>query len=764
MTYEVSVAVETARRDASGPTPSRRHGSRPYVRRAATTDVPPQCCSSRRRAAAPCPGHLDAPPGEVRRPVDDGHRATSTRRSTNVNDDTFFLRDSTGTRVASRPSRRRTAARPIVLTPHAPLARSMRYTATLTSGHHRHDPRHEPDLPAGVELHDGCRATPRHPRRSSPSTGSGRRPAFFGHNAPRWASLPKPEQRTKRDGDPWEYSWDDPPRSVWVDSQGSSLGGDTVHLDREVQDLEPRGWAIFETATGAGRLLRHQRRRRSRSPTTAISGRVVAARAVPARRQLAVRGRGRAARLPRPRDRRPRAAASACELVELPIETPLKAGDTRDRARQHGPRPRDAGRLIALRGELVDLPGAIGDEILVVEDVAPRRRLHDAASSKPGSKRSYVRKTVTMNANVVRGHARRDGRPRGPRRRRRLAGQPALRAAPAAAHVRLGADARAARRARSRSASTACAGTRRPVLYGLGPRSRSYIVRRSDDGVASVIFGDGEQGARPPTGTENIVATYRTGIGRAGTGRRRPADAAARASARHRRASRTRCRPPAPPTRRHRDAAARERAADRADDGADRLAARLRGLRARRSRASARPRRSRSGAATRQRRARDRRGGGRRGIRRELAAVHQPRRRRSHAAREPGLDVEVALVPAALTSTSRPRSASIPAYRRRRTCSTPRASRCSTAFSFDAPHVRPAGHRGRGRRGRRRRCRAWWRPTSRSLYQLDRATSRSPLGSERRASARAGPVRAAGRARRAPRSSRPSCCWSTRPA
>ena len=54
------------------------------------------------------------------------------------------------------------------------------------------------------------------------------------------------------------------------------------------------------------------------------------------------------------------------------------------------------------------------------------------------------------------------------------------------------------------------------MLYGLGPRSRGYIVRRSDDNVASVIFGDGEQGARPPSGTENIVATYRTGIGLAG--------------------------------------------------------------------------------------------------------------------------------------------------------------------------------------------------------------------------------------------------------
>ncbi|MDP9342039.1 MAG: putative baseplate assembly protein [Actinomycetota bacterium] len=52
-----------------------------------------------------------------------------------------------------------------------------------------------------------------------------------------------------------------------------------------------------------------------------------------------------------------------------------------------------------------------------------------------------------------------------------------------------------------------------PSLFGLGPRDRSYIVRIDDDARASVTFGDGESGARLPTGQENVTATYRSGIG-----------------------------------------------------------------------------------------------------------------------------------------------------------------------------------------------------------------------------------------------------------
>jgi hypothetical protein len=53
-------------------------------------------------------------------------------------------------------------------------------------------------------------------------------------------------------------------------------------------------------------------------------------------------------------------------------------------------------------------------------------------------------------------------------------------------------------------------------LYGLGPRDERYTIRIDDDGLARLIFGDGQMGARLPTGSENITASYRFGEGRSG--------------------------------------------------------------------------------------------------------------------------------------------------------------------------------------------------------------------------------------------------------
>ncbi|MER6556445.1 putative baseplate assembly protein [Streptomyces sp. NPDC001027] len=50
-------------------------------------------------------------------------------------------------------------------------------------------------------------------------------------------------------------------------------------------------------------------------------------------------------------------------------------------------------------------------------------------------------------------------------------------------------------------------------LFPLGPHDRSYVVRIQDDATATVVFGDGERGARLPSGQENVRAAYRTGIG-----------------------------------------------------------------------------------------------------------------------------------------------------------------------------------------------------------------------------------------------------------
>ncbi len=67
-------------------------------------------------------------------------------------------------------------------------------------------------------------------------------------------------------------------------------------------------------------------------------------------------------------------------------------------------------------------------------------------------------------------------------------------------------------------------------LAQAGPHDRVYTLAHDETGAARITLGDGVHGARPATGTENITASYRVGIGAAGGAAGRaaePADPAA---------------------------------------------------------------------------------------------------------------------------------------------------------------------------------------------------------------------------------------------
>jgi predicted phage baseplate assembly protein len=53
-------------------------------------------------------------------------------------------------------------------------------------------------------------------------------------------------------------------------------------------------------------------------------------------------------------------------------------------------------------------------------------------------------------------------------------------------------------------------------LYDTSPNDRVFVTRNEDDGSTVIIFGDGKRGSRPNIGTENIIAKYRIGTGKAG--------------------------------------------------------------------------------------------------------------------------------------------------------------------------------------------------------------------------------------------------------
>jgi hypothetical protein len=58
--------------------------------------------------------------------------------------------------------------------------------------------------------------------------------------------------------------------------------------------------------------------------------------------------------------------------------------------------------------------------------------------------------------------------------------------------------------------------SRAASFVDLPATARAYIVRTDHEGRSSLVFGDGAEGARLPTGTLNVAATYRSGLGRAG--------------------------------------------------------------------------------------------------------------------------------------------------------------------------------------------------------------------------------------------------------
>jgi predicted phage baseplate assembly protein len=56
----------------------------------------------------------------------------------------------------------------------------------------------------------------------------------------------------------------------------------------------------------------------------------------------------------------------------------------------------------------------------------------------------------------------------------------------------------------------------RPTLYGARPHDRAYVTSIDHEARATVVFGDGVEGARPPTGQQNVRAVYRKGLGAQG--------------------------------------------------------------------------------------------------------------------------------------------------------------------------------------------------------------------------------------------------------
>jgi predicted phage baseplate assembly protein len=188
----------------------------------------------------------------------------------------------------------------------------------------------------------------------------------------------------------------------------------------------------------------------------------------------------------------------------------------------------ESGRWVIVSGERTDIPGvtgveaselamiaAVDERVQQVEDGVdrPGDTLHTVISLAEPLAYCYKRDTVTIYGNVVKathGETRTEvlGSGDGTQARQRFAlkQKPLTHVAAATAQ---GTDTTLEVRVddvRWREADN---------LFELGSNDR-YITRMDDEQNTTVIFGDGLNGARLPSGVENVKAIYRSGIGRPG--------------------------------------------------------------------------------------------------------------------------------------------------------------------------------------------------------------------------------------------------------
>lgn len=335
------------------------------------------------------------------------------------------------------------------------------------------------------------------------------RSAIFGHNAPRWDTL----KSIDGDGNPSNYpgkDWDNPHNDVVTDSYGKDHSP-TIYLERSITEIVPQSWAALVqpgTSTGAYWI----------SSANEIS-----------QADFAISGKVTALELQNADGSTPNLSGFKIRTTTAYAQSERRALAGLPRSAQIGPSDTSLelnGLLVGLRvgqplilsGERTDQPGQAGGETLKIGAITHKGGYTSVSFAQP-LEHTYRRASVTLNANVVLAtHGETVHEVLGSGDGSQPNQQFTLKKPPltytAAATPSGGQSTLSVRLVESGSADqSGVLWQEAPSLYDLGPRDQDYTIRIDDDAKATVIFGDGQQGSRLSTGRENVVATYRSGIG-----------------------------------------------------------------------------------------------------------------------------------------------------------------------------------------------------------------------------------------------------------
>jgi len=334
----------------------------------------------------------------------------------------------------------------------------------------------------------------------------GARLGFFGHNAPQWNSLPA--SNTKGGATYYPANWDSTNPSIWTDSQSGAITPQHTYLERPVPALAAGSWMVFDSpGVKASTYLLYDSRECARADY-GLSGRAMALRMAGSDGKPLSAPPSEAFKF---RDTTAHVASQRQPLVDLPIDAPVAAGSQRLELSTMvlGLTP---GKLLAFVGARSDIPGVDAAEIAVLDDVVHANgRSTLVLRGKSGLQFSYQREGLRIHANVVaatHGEGVQEVLGNGD------ASQPfqqfTLRRPPT---THLSAASSSGAQSTLALRVNGLLWSERPSLYGAGPNEHVFATRIDNDARMTLLFGDGRQGARLPTGQMNVRARYRTGLG-----------------------------------------------------------------------------------------------------------------------------------------------------------------------------------------------------------------------------------------------------------
>ncbi len=327
---------------------------------------------------------------------------------------------------------------------------------------------------------------------------------FFGHNAPQWNSLPA--SNTKGGATYYPANWDSTNPSIWTDSQSGAITPQHTYLERPVPALAAGSWMVFDSpGVGASTYLLYDSRECARADY-GLSGRAMALRMAGSDGKPLSAPPSEAFKF---RDTTAHVASQRQPLVDLPIDAPVAAGSQRLELSTMvlGLTP---GKPLAFVGPRSDIPGVDAAEIAVLDDVVHADGRSTLVLKDP-LQFGYVRDGLRIHANVV---AATHGESVQELLGNGNAAQPfqqfTLRRPPT---TYLSAASSSGAQSTLTLRVNGLLWSERPSLYGAGPDEHVFATRIDNEARMTLLFGDGRQGARLPTGQMNVRASYRTGLG-----------------------------------------------------------------------------------------------------------------------------------------------------------------------------------------------------------------------------------------------------------